>query len=253
MIRAARQSRGSLWSRVTGRIGVLGLETVPTPVAVETPGDPGDDYRRLKGQFVANGKRSRFDSWTRARLVDQFERIDTEITGRTPIDALVLAEMLMNLDGEGGLVQCGDPKAGMAAKLSLVAAQMGRRLFVLEHGAVAANEGMLEEVEEAIAWFGNPSVCRFIAARLHGSLVEILLPKRIALAMVEAAAEGSVREGLTALWPRVSDRGLVVARESAWADGVEAAQGLTHNLRYFIKGSDVPAEYHARLTIEKSL
>src|SRR5712664_3938800 len=67
-----------------------------------------DTYGYLKERFVENGAASRFDRATRSAIVSRFEAIDREVRmGTTPTDGLFLAELLLNVEAAGDVIECG--------------------------------------------------------------------------------------------------------------------------------------------------
>ena len=92
-----------------------------------------DSYGYLREQFIANGKGKNVGESVRENLVRQFERIDREVPiGSTPTDGLFLAEMLLNMEAEGEIIECGCYAGGSSAKLSLLAKILDRRLTIFD-------------------------------------------------------------------------------------------------------------------------
>src|SRR5690606_36615214 len=90
-------------------------------------------YPGLRSQFIANGERSKYDVAVRRELVRQFERIDRSVKkASSASDGLFLAEAFLALDGEVDAVECGCFEGASTAKLSILAALTGRRLFVFD-------------------------------------------------------------------------------------------------------------------------
>ncbi|HKR51774.1 MAG TPA: hypothetical protein VJT72_19755, partial [Pseudonocardiaceae bacterium] len=67
-----------------------------------------DTYTELKRKFIANGDRSAVGIAQRRDMVRRFEEIDRSVPlATTPMDGLLLAELLMSTSGDGDVVECG--------------------------------------------------------------------------------------------------------------------------------------------------
>jgi O-methyltransferase len=195
-------------------------------------------YLQLRAAFIENGTRSRYDRALRTRLVESFERIDRGIrTLTSPTDGLFLGEAVLSLDGEGDLVECGCFQGGSTAKLSLLAEVVGRRLLVFDSFAglprASADEstdydlrqaqaprwesrgyaGGLDVVKANVECFGALSVCRFHAGWFADTLTGANLPRPVVLAFTDVDIVASVRDCLTALWPRLSEGGVFFSHD----------------------------------------
>ena len=94
-------------------------------IASSDPRRP-DTYPYLRDKFVANGASHQVDRNTRLEIVRRFEQIDRCVSiSTTPTDGLLLAEMLLNVDASGAVVECGCYAGGSSAKLSIVAKLLG--------------------------------------------------------------------------------------------------------------------------------
>lgn len=202
-----------------------------------------DTYGYLKQKFVSLGQGSRFDEATRLEIVRQFERIDREVPmGSSPSDGLFLAEMLLSVDTEGAVVECGCYAGGSSAKLSIIAKLLGRDLVVCDSfeglpeaesrylrdqhcrrseewvsdwtaGRYAAR---LEQVQGTIERCGELSVCRFVKGWFNETLTDENLPGRVALAFADVDLANSARDCFVAIWPRLSEKGVYVTHDTAY-------------------------------------
>lgn len=205
------------------------------------------DYPYLRGKFVDNPAGARLDSPTREEIVRRFEGIDQEIPiGTTPSDGLVLAEMLCSLEAEGAIVECGCFAGASAAKLSILASHLGRRLHVFDsfEGLPTAPEGelhdlhtrrdasthwlrgkyagSLEEVRANIARHGEPEVCTFVRGWFENTLVEDHLPQAIAMVFSDVDLASSARTTLLRTWPRITDGGVFASHDIGFLKVLQA-------------------------------
>ena len=202
-----------------------------------------DSYGYLKQKFVSLGRGSRFDEATRSGIVRRFERIDREVPmGSSPTDGLFLAEMLLSVDAEGAVVECGCYAGGSSAKLSIIARLLGRELVICDsfEGLPVAESrylrdlhcrrssewvsdwtasryaARLRDVKENIARCGELSVCRFVKGWFSETLTDENLPRRVALAFADVDLANSARECVVAIWPRLSEKGVYVTHDTAY-------------------------------------
>jgi O-methyltransferase len=200
-------------------------------------------YLRLREQFVTNGHDHPVDEATRTELVTAFERIDKEVRmGSTPTDGLFLAEMLLNTQADGDVVECGCYAGGSSAKLSLVAKLLGRKLYVFDsfeglpavddyylrdHHCSRSDEWVrdwsagryaarLEEVRASIAKYGDVSVCTFVKGWFSETLITGNLPARTAFVFADVDLANSAKDCFTALWPLLPDRGIYATHDAAY-------------------------------------
>src|SRR5206468_13103762 len=97
------------------------------------PTNMKDSYGYFRERFIANGKGKDVNEFVREQLVRRFERIDQEVPiASTATDGLFLAEMLLNMEAEGEMVECGCYAGGSSAKLSLLAKILDRKLTVFD-------------------------------------------------------------------------------------------------------------------------
>lgn len=202
-----------------------------------------ETYLYLRERFIANGQNKAIDDSAREALVAKFERIDREVPiGSTPTDGLFLAEMLLNMEAEGDIVECGCYAGGSSAKISLVARLLSRKLFIFDsfEGLPAVEERYLrdqhcrrtdqwvtdwsegryaariDEVQANIEQYGDFSMCSLIKGWLNETLIPDNLPKRIAFAFADVDLSNSARDCLTAIWPILSDGGIYVTHDAAY-------------------------------------
>lgn len=166
----------------------------------------------------------------RARLAAAFRAIGRAVpAGTTVLSQLVMAREILALPPTlpGDLVECGAWKGAGTAALSLVAAAVGRRLFVcdsfaglpdagrhlylaphtrsygyLEGGMFA---GALAEVQAALAAHGRPEACSFVPGYFAESLRGWERP--VAFAFLDVDLPSSFHACLRALWPHLSEGG----------------------------------------------
>jgi len=164
----------------------------------------------------------------RRELLRQFQRIDKEVKClHSPKELLVMVDFLLNSAPEGCIIECGSYLGGSSAKLSLVAAVTGRRLYVCDsfeglpqptgtdgdfndaHSGSAQRFGAgdyaarREVVEANVRRSGNFEVCTFVPGFFSDSLPKLLQDPQIRPAFVFGDADlvASTRDILRNLWP----------------------------------------------------
>jgi O-methyltransferase len=259
-------------------------------------------YLQLRAAFVENGAGSRYDRALRTRLVEKFEHVDRGVpTLTSPTDGLFLAEAVLSLDREGDLVECGCFQGGSTAKLSLLAEVVGRRLLVFDSFAglpqASGGEsrdydvrqtqmarwdsgryaGGLDVVKANVARFGALAVCRFHPGWFADTLTEANLPRPVALVFSDVDIVASVRDCLTALWPRLSEGGVFFSHDVTFFKVLQlfsdvdfwrkvlntsppilfgAGFGIcddSPHLGLCVKGRDLDPDYVSRLLLYKGL
>jgi len=259
-------------------------------------------YLQLRAAFIENGAQSRYDRALRSRLVDSFERIDREVpTLTSATDGLFLAEAVLSLEAEGDLVECGCFQGGSTAKLSLLAEVVGRRLLVFDsfgglpqasggestdhdlrqtqtpHWQSGEYAGGLDVVKSNIDRFGALSVCRFHPGWFADTLTGANLPRPVALAFTDVDIVASVRDCLTALWPRLSEGGVFFSHDVTffkvlrmfsdtvfWREVLGASPPIVFgagfgicddspHLGFCVKARDLDPDYVSRLLLYKGL
>ncbi|HWW86427.1 MAG TPA: TylF/MycF/NovP-related O-methyltransferase [Vicinamibacterales bacterium] len=210
---------------------------------MSSPTNARDTYVNLRERFIANGKGKPVNESVREQLVGKFERIDRELPiASTKTDGLFLAEMLLNMDAAGEIVECGSYAGGSSAKLSLVAKVLDRRLTVFDsfeglpvaeryylrdqhcrrsdawvtdwtQGRYAARQ---DEVQGNIERYGDFSVCRLAKGWFNETLTPRNLANPVAFAFVDVDLADSARDCFTAIWPRLSIGGIYVTHDAAY-------------------------------------
>jgi hypothetical protein len=199
-----------------------------------------DTYSALRAQFIANGRDHRITDVVRRDLVQRFERIDAMVPIQsTPVEGLILAEMILNVAASGAIVECGCYAGGSSAKLSILAKLLGRDLIVCDSFAGLpapqggdATDGVLtgryrgwsagqfgagfDTVRKHIVNHGEPAATRYIA----GWFAETLhaLPDEIAFAFTDVDLAGSARDCLLAIWPRLHPGGIYTTHDTAFVN-----------------------------------
>jgi O-methyltransferase len=206
-------------------------------------GEVADSYGYLRQRFIDHGRSSKVDRTTRQDIVAQFERIDRELPmASTPTDGLFLAEMLLNVDARGAVIECGCYAGGSASKLSIVAKLAQRELFVYDsfEGLPPADRYYLrdhhcrrgatwtsdwtagrystrqEQVQGNIERYGELSVCHFVKGWFSETLTDQTLPTEIGFAFADVDLADSARDCLIAIWPRLSDKGVYATHDAAY-------------------------------------
>ena len=214
-----------------------------TASTMSAPTNARDTYGYFRERFIANGKGKSANESVREELVRKFERIDRELPiASTPTDGLFLAEMLLNMDAAGEIVECGCYAGGSSAKLSLVAKILDRRLSVFDsfeglpvteqyylrdqhcrrsdewvtdwtQGRYAARQ---DQVQGNIERYGDFSVCRLVKGWFNETLTPRHLANHVAFAFVDVDLADSARDCFTAIWPRLSNGGIYVTHDTAY-------------------------------------
>ena len=186
----------------------------------------------------------------RRALLRQFRRIDKEIQClHSKKEMLVMVDFLLNSAPEGCMVECGSYLGGSSAKLSLVAAATGRRLYVCDsfeglpnpsrtdgdftdaHSGSAQRfrggdyAARREIVEANVRRCGNFEVCTFVQGFFADSLPKLLKDEQIRPAFVFGDADlvDSTRDILRSLWPCLQAGGRFYTHD---ANLVEFCEGI---------------------------
>lgn len=201
------------------------------------------EYSRLRGVFIRNGRRSKVNESSRTQIVDRFETIDQNLPiATTPVEGLVLAEIALSVACEGALVECGCYAGGSTAKLSVLAHEMSRSLYVFDSfeglpevdcenrqdfhtrherewvadwskGRYACG---LDDVQTHVQDYGEVSACTFVKGWFTETLVGERLPKDVAMAFVDVDIPSSAEQCLVGIWPRLSAQGVFVSHDVAF-------------------------------------
>ncbi|WP_318205814.1 TylF/MycF/NovP-related O-methyltransferase [Streptomyces sp. SCL15-4] len=208
-----------------------------------------DTYTELKRKFIGNGSTSAIGIAQRRDMVRRFEEIDRSVPiGTTPMDGLLLAELLMSTSADGDVVECGCFSGGSSAKLSIVAAALAKRLVIFDSfkGLLVLDEydrrdyharrhvdwmpvwysgkysASVETVKDNITRYGEISVCDFVPGYFEDTLQDSALPERIALAFTDVDTPTAVRTCLTRLWPRLAPGGVYASHDVALIKSLQA-------------------------------
>lgn len=205
---------------------------------------------RYEDLFLGNGRGTKYDGSVRASILKRFRRIDKEMDIKTtPTDGLFLAEAMLSIDCPGAVVECGCFNGGSTAKLSIVAALTGRKLFVFDsfqglpeadsyntfdlharksvawtkrnHWRVGQYAAPVDAVKANIDRYGESSVCTFIKGWFNETLGPGL-PQQVALAFTDVDLPSSAQECLLRIWPRLSDGGIFFSHDIAYLKVLQA-------------------------------
>ena len=202
-----------------------------------------DSYGYFRERFISNGKGKDVNESIREHLVRRFECIDQQVLiATTPTDGLLLAEMLLNVEAEGDIVECGCYAGGSSAKLSLLAKIRDRKLTVFDsfEGLPAVEQyylrdqhcrrsddwvtdwtkeryrASLDEVQSNIERYGDLSVCSLVKGLFNETLTPNNLPDQVSFAFADVDLANSARDCFTALWPLLSNCGIYVTHDTAY-------------------------------------
>ena len=202
-----------------------------------------DTYDYLKRKFIANGRTYRAGEHVRANIVDRFESIDRHVPmATTATDGLFLAELLLDTDAPGMVVEAGcyarrefsealdhcqahRPEARRVRQLRRASCQRGilpERSTLPPQRRVGSDwtagryAATLDAVRGNVERFGEISVCRFEKGWLSDTLVQANLQEHIAFSFVDVDVASSARDCFVALWPRLSEKGVYVTHDTAY-------------------------------------
>ena len=150
-------------------------------------------------------------------------------------ELLTVAQAVLERRSQAGEVaELGCFKGGSTARLSLVCADVGKRLLVFDsfeglpepEPGDAEHEiqrprtfkrgeyaGTLEEVRENVRAHGELGVCEFVPGWLADSLAEELTAP-ISVAFVDVDLVASTRDAIEGVWPRVVPGGIVFVHDA---------------------------------------
>ncbi|MFH1655674.1 MAG: TylF/MycF/NovP-related O-methyltransferase [Candidatus Omnitrophota bacterium] len=259
-------------------------------------------YRNLKKAFIQNSRHSKWNKAVRREIIDRFEAIDKNIiNGTAPTEVLFMAEALLNIKATGSIVECGCWAGSSTAKLSILAKLLGKKMFVFDSfeglpnisfqdgtdlhtrqrtkffipwrsGEMSAGLG---QVKRNLKKYGEISVVTFHKGWFKDTLLKKNLPDKIAFAFTDVDIVSSVKKCITAIWPRISERGVyfshdvafikslqALLNEKLWKDVLKefppilfgAGFGMSdssNHLGFFVKGKSVHPEYIKSLTVYK--
>lgn len=200
-------------------------------------------YAYVKRRFIQNGDGAAIGTATRERIVERFELIDKSVpSGTSSTDGLLMAEALLSVRAPGHIVECGCFLGASTAKLSIVAALLGRPMHVFDSfdGLPRANDydrrdhdarkpttwvsdwnagnyrGTLETVRRHVSQYGDISVCRFYKGWFDETLVGANVPEHIGFAFTDVDLPSSAKTCLLALWPRLTDGAVYFSHDVAF-------------------------------------
>jgi O-methyltransferase len=203
----------------------------------------GAAYESLKRRFIRNGATSRFDEDVRSTIAARFELIDRNVPiGTTPTDGLFLAEIMLNMNAPGAILECGCYAGGSSAKLSILARPLDRQLvvfdsfeglpavddhFLRDHHCRQGDEwitdwtagryaAQLEQVQANIRNYGEISVCSFVKGWFSDTLAGSAVPKPIAFAFADVDLANSARDCFISIWPCLSEQGIYATHDAAY-------------------------------------
>jgi len=222
---------------------IVTQETAPSLQVVNASLPARDSYEYLKHKFIQNGNNHPVNQFGRAQIVERFEMIDAHIPmATTATDGLFLAELLLNMQADGVIVECGCYAGGSTSKLSIIAKHLGRSLIVYDsfEGLPTVEQKYLrdqhcrrsdtwvtdwtagryaarfDEVKDNLNEFGEFSVCKFVPGWFSETLINENLPAQVAFAFTDVDMANSARDCFVSLWPRLSEGGVFVTHDTAY-------------------------------------
>ena len=198
-----------------------------------------DEMRRFVARAATQAARTQ-----RREILRRFAAVQGNVPcAHSPLQFVIIAEHLLGLDVPGDMVQCGAFKGGSTAKLSILAALTGRKLYVCDSFAglpdtsestrryvslgdqadyvFGAGEyaGSLEEVRENVRRTGELAACEFVQGWFADSLPA--LDVRPAFVFTDVDYVTSARDCLRWLWPRLQPGGLWFTHEASFLTYIE--------------------------------
>jgi hypothetical protein len=199
-------------------------------------------YKGELAKFVRRGRTLKEKTFRRD-LVRSFTRIHRNIPcAHSPFQFIEMAAYLLDLNIKGPMVACGCFKGGSTAKLSLLAKQTQRRLFVCDsfQGMPSLPNGMteityagscdvpdstvypgkfevtLDEVKRNISEYGCIEVCEFVPGYFETTLPFLRIGP--AFVYTDVAIISSARDCLKYLWPRLKYGGYWFTHEASYME-----------------------------------
>jgi hypothetical protein len=181
----------------------------------------------------------------RKSLLQKFRRIDRELNClHMEKEMLVMVDFLLSQAPTGCIVECGSFLGGSSAKLSLVAAETGRKLYVCDSfeglpqpkgedgDFVDARSGVAKKfvtgeyaarrdlVEDNVRRLGKYDVCTFVEGFFSDSLPKLVTDKNFHPAFIFADADlvASTRDILRNLWPHLAAGGRFYTHDANLAE-----------------------------------
>ena len=198
-----------------------------------------DEMRRFVARGATQAARAQ-----RREILKRFAAVQGNVPcAHSPLQFVIIAEHLLGLEVPGDMVQCGAFKGGSTAKLSILAALTGRKLFVCDSFAGLPNTsestrryvslgdqadyvfgageyaGSLEEVRENVRRTGELSVCEFVQGWFSESLPT--LDVRPAFVFTDVDYVTSAQDCLRWLWPRLQPGGQWFTHEASFLTYIE--------------------------------
>jgi len=183
----------------------------------------------------------------RRRLLNRFSRIQKAIPcEHDSRELLAMADYILKEAPAGALVECGCYKGGSSAKLSLVAAMTGRKLYVCDsfEGIPAVSEteakgrtvdgrlngfspgqyeATIPQVRLNIEHHGNYQVCQLVKGFFNESL-KALTGVPTAFVFSDADLVSSTRDVIRFIWPTLAEGGRLYTHD---ANLPELVRGIT--------------------------
>ena len=148
--------------------------------------------------------------------------------------------MLLNIKAEGDIVECGCFKGGSAAKISIIAKLLGKKLFVFDsfkglppvdkynshechcrrnckgEWPVGEYTGNIEEVKNNIRNYGEISVCSFVKGWFRDTIKKNRIPEKICFVFADVDIASSAKDCLIGLWNNITKNGVYVSHDFAF-------------------------------------
>lgn len=198
-----------------------------------------DEFRKFVQRAHSDGETA-----FRRMLLNKFNLIHMRVPcGHSPFQFVLMAEYILNLNVPGPIVECGCYKGGSTAKLSLLAKETKRSLYVFDsfqglpepeseeermlagHGdnpsfllSAGDYKSSLDEVKENVAEYGCIEVCEFIPGFFSESLKEVTI--KPAFVFIDVDFVSSARDCLRHLWPHLVPNGLWFTHEAVYQNYV---------------------------------
>lgn len=194
--------------------------------------------------FVQSAKTSE-ERAVRRNMLRNFFRIHRNIPcGHSPFQFVDVAKYSLDLDIDGPIVECGCAQGGSTAKLSILAKETNRRLFVCDsfEGMPPLLDGMkeltyagtsnvpgttmyegkfsvtLEEVKANISKYGCIEVCEFIPGYFEETLPTLDI--KPVLVFTDVGLVSSARDCLMSLWPLLKPGGYWFTHDASYMEYV---------------------------------
>ena len=184
--------------------------------------------RKAQREFIK--QKNQYSSEIRQKLLSDFSKIQQNvICAHSPGDYMLIAHMVMALDIQGPIIECGAFKGGSSAKLSLLAKITGRQLYVCDSFAgippttkddrILNNRfesgdylGTLNEVKDAVERYGSIANTTFIQGYFEKTLPKLKV--KPAIVMMDVDLVSSARTCLQWLWPKTHTQGIWFTHEA---------------------------------------